>query len=72
MEVRKYGSFEGCIKREKSYEFNPEFFLFMAPLLLWKHILDLQTFVVLDLQSFVVNKLPKDGTLVQKHVGVGT
>jgi len=27
---------------------------------------------VLDLQSFVVNKLPDDGTLVAKWVGVGT
>jgi hypothetical protein len=30
-----------------------------------KHLLDLQTFVVVD-------KLPHDGTLVPKHVDVGT
>jgi len=59
-------------KGKRVFEFNPEFSLFIAPLLLQKHILDLQTFVVLDLQSFVVNKLPEDGTLVLKHVGVGT
>jgi len=27
---------------------------------------------MLDLRSFVVNKHPEDGTLVPKHVGVGT
>jgi len=27
---------------------------------------------VLDLRPFVVNKLPDDGTLVPKHVGVDT
>jgi hypothetical protein len=27
---------------------------------------------VMDLRSFVVNKRPEDGTLVPKHVGVGT
>ena len=26
----------------------------------------------LDLRSFVFKKLPEDGTLVPKHVGVGT
>jgi len=59
-------------KGKRFYEFNPEFSLFIAPLLLWKHILDFWTFVVLDLQSFVVNKLPEDGTLVLKRVGAGT
>ena len=49
MEVTIYGSFEGYIKGKRVYECKPEFSLFIAPLMLWKHILDLQTFVVLDL-----------------------
>jgi len=33
---------------------------------------DLHLKYVLDLRCFVVNKLPGDGTVVPKHVGVGT
>jgi hypothetical protein len=58
-------------KHNKTYH-KIRFVLGTAPSCNYENGGDWHLKFVLDLRSFVVSKLPEDGTLVPKHVVIGT